>query len=155
MASSPPHRRQPGWSSLFQHTQERRPKSFGLLRAHTGKAFQVGQVSRAALCDVAQSGSIAAKEFPSAAFAAGQFQLRHLQLVINRPGLAPGQFAARRVRFRTLGCSPLPGALASGAATVPEIIEELVAVRTSERQGRVIDHDQSGSMEKKKQEGYF
>jgi sulfate adenylyltransferase subunit 2 len=59
------------------------------------------------------------------------------------------------VRFRTLGCYPLTGAIRSEAATVPEIIEELVAARHSERQGRVIDHDQSGSMEKKKQEGYF
>jgi sulfate adenylyltransferase subunit 2 len=61
----------------------------------------------------------------------------------------------RSVRFRTLGCYPLTGAIPSEAATVPAIIEELVAARSSERQGRVIDHDQSGSMEKKKQEGYF
>jgi sulfate adenylyltransferase subunit 2 len=60
-----------------------------------------------------------------------------------------------RVRFRTLGCYPLTGAIRSSAAGVPEIIEELIATRYSERQGRVIDHDQSGSMEKKKQEGYF
>jgi sulfate adenylyltransferase subunit 2 len=60
-----------------------------------------------------------------------------------------------RVRFRTLGCYPLTGAIRSDAATVPEIIEELITTRHSERQGRVIDHDQSGSMEKKKQEGYF
>ena len=60
-----------------------------------------------------------------------------------------------RVRFRTLGCYPLTGAIRSKATTVPEIIEELIATRFSERQGRVIDHDQSGSMEKKKQEGYF
>jgi len=61
----------------------------------------------------------------------------------------------RVVRFRTLGCYPLTGAIRSNATTVPEIIEELIATRFSERQGRVIDHDQSGSMEKKKQEGYF
>ena len=61
----------------------------------------------------------------------------------------------RKVRFRTLGCYPLTGAIESEAATVPEIIEELIASRHSERQGRVIDHDQVGSMEKKKQEGYF
>ena len=60
-----------------------------------------------------------------------------------------------RVRFRTLGCYPLTGAIRSDATTVPEIIEELIATRWSERQGRVIDHDQAGSMEKKKQEGYF
>src|SRR6476620_7564270 len=60
-----------------------------------------------------------------------------------------------RVRFRALGCYPLTGAIHSNAASVPEIVEELIATRFSERQGRVIDHDQSGTMEKKKQEGYF
>jgi sulfate adenylyltransferase subunit 2 len=59
------------------------------------------------------------------------------------------------VRFRTLGCYPLTGAIASPAATLPEIIAELVAAKMSERQGRLIDHDEAGSMEKKKQEGYF
>jgi sulfate adenylyltransferase subunit 2 len=61
----------------------------------------------------------------------------------------------RKVRFRTLCCYPLTGAIESDATTVPEVIEELIASRHSERQGRVIDHDQIGSMEKKKQEGYF
>ncbi len=59
------------------------------------------------------------------------------------------------VRFRTLGCYPLSGAIASTAATLPAVITELMQSSTSERQGRVIDHDQAGSMEKKKQEGYF
>jgi sulfate adenylyltransferase subunit 2 len=62
----------------------------------------------------------------------------------------------RRVRFRTLGCYPLSGAIESDAATVEEIVTEMLASRTSERQGRVIDRDAgSASMEKKKQEGYF
>lgn len=61
----------------------------------------------------------------------------------------------RMVRFRTLGCYPLTGAIPSTAATLPEIIMEMQASRTSEREGRLIDSDQSGSMEKKKQEGYF
>jgi sulfate adenylyltransferase subunit 2 len=61
----------------------------------------------------------------------------------------------RRVRFRTLGCYPLTGAIESGATTVPEIIEEMLLARTSERQGRVIDLDPQASMERKKQEGYF
>jgi sulfate adenylyltransferase subunit 2 len=61
----------------------------------------------------------------------------------------------RMVRFRTLGCYPLTGAIESAAATLPEIIDELRRARTSERQGRVIDGDSAGSMEKKKQEGYF
>jgi sulfate adenylyltransferase subunit 2 len=59
------------------------------------------------------------------------------------------------VRFRTLGCYPLTGAIDSHAATLPEIIEEMFLATTSERQGRLIDGDQSASMEKKKQEGYF
>ncbi|WP_407331538.1 sulfate adenylyltransferase subunit CysD [Enterovibrio sp. 27052020O] len=61
----------------------------------------------------------------------------------------------KSVRFRTLGCYPLTGAVESTAATLPEIIQEMLLTKTSERQGRVIDHDQSGSMEQKKREGYF
>jgi sulfate adenylyltransferase subunit 2 len=61
----------------------------------------------------------------------------------------------RRVRFRTLGCYPLTGAIESEATTLPGIIGELMATRLSERHGRVIDRDQTGSMERKKQEGYF
>lgn len=59
------------------------------------------------------------------------------------------------IRFRTLGCYPLTGAVESTASTLPEIIQEMLLATTSERQGRAIDHDQSASMEKKKQEGYF
>ena len=61
----------------------------------------------------------------------------------------------KMVRFRTLGCYPLTGAVESTAATLPEIIQEMLLTKTSERQGRVIDQDQAGSMEKKKREGYF
>lgn len=61
----------------------------------------------------------------------------------------------KSVRFRTLGCYPLTGAVESTAATLPEIIQEMLLTKTSERQGRVIDHDQAGSMEQKKREGYF
>ena len=61
----------------------------------------------------------------------------------------------RKVRFRTLGCYPLTGAIESEADSLPKIISEMLVARTSERQGRLIDKDQSGSMEKKKQEGYF
>ena len=59
------------------------------------------------------------------------------------------------VRFRTLGCYPLSGAVRSTATTLPEVIQEMLLTRTSERQGRLIDHDQAGSMEEKKREGYF
>ena len=61
----------------------------------------------------------------------------------------------RSVRFRTLGCYPLSGAVESTADTLPKVIQEMLLTTTSERQGRVIDHDSAGSMEKKKQEGYF
>jgi sulfate adenylyltransferase subunit 2 len=61
----------------------------------------------------------------------------------------------KSVRFRTLGCYPLTGAVESTADTLPEVIQEMLLTKTSERQGRVIDHDSSGSMEKKKMEGYF
>jgi len=74
----------------------------------------------------------------------------------DRMPLDPGEKPqVRSVRFRTLGCYPLTGAVESTATTLPEIIQEMLLTRTSERQGRVIDSDQSGSMEKKKQEGYF
>ncbi|WP_229218090.1 sulfate adenylyltransferase subunit CysD [Rugamonas apoptosis] len=74
----------------------------------------------------------------------------------HRFRLLPGeQIVEKLVRFRSLGCYPLTGAIASHAATVPEIILELLNVRGSERQGRAIDHDAAASMEKKKQEGYF
>ncbi|MGB7045939.1 MAG: sulfate adenylyltransferase subunit CysD [Methylocella sp.] len=69
-----------------------------------------------------------------------------------RPGEVPRM---ERIRFRTLGCYPLTGAIRSQAATLPEMIAEMRASRTSEREGRLIDHDESGAMEKKKREGYF
>ncbi|MDO3377671.1 sulfate adenylyltransferase subunit CysD [Geoalkalibacter halelectricus] len=74
----------------------------------------------------------------------------------ERLELRPGEkIEMKSVRFRTLGCYPLTAAVESTAATLPEIIQEMLLTRTSERQGRVIDHDSAGSMEKKKQEGYF
>ena len=74
----------------------------------------------------------------------------------ERMPLEPGeQPALKKVRFRTLGCYPLTGAVESEADTLPAVIQEMLLVRTSERQGRVIDHDAAGSMERKKQEGYF
>jgi len=74
----------------------------------------------------------------------------------NRLQPGPGEkIEQKSVRFRTLGCYPLTAAVESTAATLPEIIQEMLLTRTSERQGRLIDHDQAGSMEKKKQEGYF
>jgi sulfate adenylyltransferase subunit 2 len=74
----------------------------------------------------------------------------------DRLPLAPGERPAlKSVRFRTLGCYPLTSAIESDATTLPEVILEVMAAATSERQGRVIDHDSAASMERKKQEGYF
>ncbi len=74
----------------------------------------------------------------------------------DRFRLLPGETPVERsIRFRTLGCYPLTGAVESSADTLPAIIQEMLLTTTSERQGRAIDHDQSGSMEKKKREGYF
>ena len=74
----------------------------------------------------------------------------------ERMKLRPGETAEMRlVRFRTLGCYPLTGAIESAAASLEEIVGEMLTATTSERQGRVIDHDEGASMEKKKREGYF
>jgi sulfate adenylyltransferase subunit 2 len=74
----------------------------------------------------------------------------------ERMQLLPGErLEERLVRFRTLGCYPLTGAIESSAATLEEIVAEMLTARTSERQGRVIDQDEAASMEKKKREGYF
>lgn len=74
----------------------------------------------------------------------------------DRFRLAEGEVPqTRTIRFRTLGCYPLTGAVESTATTLPQVIREMLLTTTSERQGRAIDHDQAASMEKKKQEGYF
>ena len=74
----------------------------------------------------------------------------------DRMPLEPGEKPEMKtVRFRTLGCYPLTGAIESEATTLPEVIQEMLLARNSEREGRVIDHDSTASMEKKKQEGYF
>ena len=74
----------------------------------------------------------------------------------ERMKLRPGEKAEDRlVRFRTLGCYPLTGAIESDADTLEAIVGEMLTARTSERQGRLIDRDEAGSMEKKKREGYF
>lgn len=77
--------------------------------------------------------------------------VERLERVLGRPV----SLQTRSIRFRTLGCFPLTGAVESKAATLSEVIQEMLLTTTSERQGRVIDHDQAASMEKKKAEGYF
>ena len=79
-----------------------------------------------------------------------------LMLDDERMTLKPGETVTRRkVRFRTLGCYPLTAAVPSDAANIDDVVAETLSARTSERQGRLIDHDTAGAMEKKKQEGYF
>jgi len=74
----------------------------------------------------------------------------------DRLKLEPGEVPEQKMaRFRTLGCYPLTGAVESSATTLPEIIQEMLLAKTSERQGRVIDNDDEGNMEEKKKEGYF
>ena len=74
----------------------------------------------------------------------------------SRMRLHPGEQPQMKVvRFRTLGCYPLTGAIESNATTLPQIIEEMLVAKNSERQGRMIDYDEAGSMEQKKREGYF
>jgi sulfate adenylyltransferase subunit 2 len=84
---------------------------------------------------------------------------RHGTLIVvddDRFRFEPGEKPViKNVRFRTLGCYPLTGAIESNATTLPEIIQEMLLTRVSERQGRVIDYDENASMEKKKREGYF
>jgi sulfate adenylyltransferase subunit 2 len=93
-------------------------------------------------------------------FAAARAVVRRGETLImvddDRLPLEPGeQPEIRTVRFRTLGCYPLTGAIESHAATIPEIVREMMESRFSERRDRVIDHDAAASMERKKQEGYF
>jgi sulfate adenylyltransferase subunit 2 len=82
----------------------------------------------------------------------GQILMRDDERLPLLPGESP---ATRRIRFRTLGCWPLTAAVESQADDIERVVAETFAARTSERQGRLIDHDQSGAMERKKQEGYF
>ena len=77
-------------------------------------------------------------------------------LIYSPDGLLPGERAQRiKCRMRSLGCIPCTGAIRSDADTVPKIIEEMISFRRSERENRAIDHDEEGSMELKKREGYF
>jgi sulfate adenylyltransferase subunit 2 len=82
----------------------------------------------------------------------GQLLMKDDERLVVKPG---EEVVNRRVRFRTLGCYPLTAAVESDADTIESVVAETLGARTSERQGRLIDHDQAGAMEKKKQEGYF
>ena len=129
-------------------------------RIHKGESIRVFPLSNWTELDIWQYIYLEKIPVPSLYFAAKR-------PVVNRDGtlimvddqrmpVLPGETPEEKmVRFRTLGCYPLTGAIESNATTLTEIIQEMLLARTSERQGRVIDHDQAASMELKKQEGYF
>jgi sulfate adenylyltransferase subunit 2 len=146
-----------GWDPKNQ-----RPELWSLYntRIQTGETIRVFPLSNWTELDIWQY--ILAEEIPIVPLylsAERPVVERNGQLIMAddaRMRLLPGEVPQnRRVRFRTLGCYPLTAAVESDADTLPEIVREMFLATTSERQGRLIDHDESGSMEKKKREGYF
>jgi len=142
--------------------KNQRPELWNLYngRKHPGESIRVFPISNWTELDVWQYIHLESIPIVPLYFAA-------LRPVVPRSGtlimvddermrLAPGEVPMmKKVRFRTLGCYPLSGAVESEAETLEDVIQEMLLTRTSERQGRMIDHDQAASMEKKKQEGYF
>jgi sulfate adenylyltransferase subunit 2 len=150
---SPGHR----WDPKLQ-----RPELWNLYNAriHAGESIRVFPLSNWTEADIWQYIADENIEIVKLYFAAMRPVVRRSNQWImvddERMPLHPGETPEMRmVRFRTLGCYPLTAAMESTATTIAEIVEETQTARTSERQGRLIDHDQAGSMEKKKQEGYF
>ncbi len=146
-----------GWDPKTQ-----RPELWSLWNARVapGESIRAFPLSNWTELDIWQY--IAAEEIPIVPlyFAAERPVVERGGMLImaddDRLELRPDErLETRRVRFRTLGCWPLTGAIESEATTLPDILREMLIARTSERQGRLIDHDDSGSMEKKKREGYF
>ena len=146
-----------GWDPKNQ-----RPELWRLYntRIAKGESIRVFPLSNWTELDIWQY--IAAEEIPIVPlyFAAERPVVRRDGMLImvddDRLPLHPGEVPEMRmVRFRTLGCYPLTGAIESDARTLPEIVREMLIARTSERQGRLIDNDEAASMEKKKREGYF
>jgi sulfate adenylyltransferase subunit 2 len=142
--------------------KNQRPELWSLYntRVRPGESIRVFPLSNWTELDVWQY--ILAEEIPIVPlyFAADRTVVRRgSQLIMvddERMRLEPGEKPeTRRVRFRTLGCYPLTAAIESDATTLTEIVREMFAARTSERQGRLIDHDETASMERKKREGYF
>lgn len=129
-------------------------------KVNQGESIRVFPLSNWTELDIWQYIFLESIPIPDLYFAAKRPVVERDGVLINvndeRMELKPGEkIEEKMVRFRTLGCYPLTGAVESTATTLPEIIQEMLLTKTSERQGRVIDHDSAGSMEKKKQEGYF
>lgn len=129
-------------------------------KVNQGESIRVFPLSNWTELDIWQYIYLESIEIPSLYFAKERPVVERDGTLImkddDRMELREGETVEQRmVRFRTLGCYPLTGAVESQATTLPEIIQEMLLTTTSERQGRAIDHDSSGSMEKKKREGYF
>lgn len=129
-------------------------------RVHKGESIRVFPLSNWTELDIWQYIYLENIEIPELYFAKKRPVVKRDGMLImvddERMELKEGEVVEEiMVRFRTLGCYPLTGGVESQATTLPEIIQEMLLTTTSERQGRAIDHDSSGSMEKKKREGYF
>ncbi|PWI33302.1 sulfate adenylyltransferase subunit CysD [Vibrio albus] len=129
-------------------------------RINKGESIRVYPLSNWTELDIWQYIYLEQIEIPTLYFARKRPVVNRDGMLImvddDRMQLKPGETVEEKmVRFRTLGCYPLTGAIPSQATTLPEIIQEMLLTTTSERQGRTIDYDSSGSMEKKKREGYF
>jgi sulfate adenylyltransferase subunit 2 len=142
--------------------KSQRPELWNLYngRVHSGESIRVFPLSNWTELDVWQYIELEGIEVVPLYFAAERPVVTRdgtlVMAVDDRLGLEPGEKPQmKRVRFRTLGCYPLTGAVESDATTLPEIIREMLLARSSERQGRVIDKDAGASMEAKKQQGYF
>jgi len=146
-----------GWDPKAQ-----RPELWNLYnsRIHKGESIRVFPLSNWTELDIWQYILQEGIEIVPLYFAAPRPTVERDGMLLmvddDRFRLAPGEVPVERsIRFRTLGCYPLTGAVESEAATLSEVIQEMLLTTTSERQGRAIDHDQTASMEKKKREGYF
>jgi len=142
--------------------KNQRPECWNLYNARKarGESIRVFPLSNWTELDVWQYIQLEGIEIVPLYFAARRPTVQRDGLLLmvddDRFRLQPGeQPQLRSIRFRTLGCYPLSGAVESEAATLQQVIQEMLLTTTSERQGRAIDHDQAASMEKKKQEGYF
>jgi sulfate adenylyltransferase subunit 2 len=132
----------------------------GKINRSKGESIRVFPLSNWTELDVWQYIHLNNIDIPSLYFAEERPVVEHegTEIFVNDdrvPKELADKAVMKKVRFRTLGCYPLTGAIASEATTLPEIIQEMLLATTSERQGRTIDKDQAGSMEKKKREGYF
>ena len=141
--------------------KNQRPEIWSLYNARhaPGESMRVFPMSNWTELDIWQYIRRENIPLPSLYFAAPRPVVEHDGAIImvddDRMPLEGKTVETKSVRFRTLGCYPLTGGVESTASTLDEIIQEMLLTTTSERQGRVIDHDQSASMEKKKREGYF